>query len=314
MKKFYLLSVILLIFAIGYSQTYKPMLKENKTWETGYYIPFQSIPTTDYYIFYLNGDTLVDGNHYYKLFGRDTVIAGNPLPLTYPSISQFTGKLIREDTLTKQIFGRTLGDTSELIIYDFSVNVGDTMRSVQWGMTSGPPPYSHAIVDSIKPYVLNNGETSKIYYVNPLDFGVLTFPFFVIEGVGGCNGFYYPFQGVFEDGANLTCVKDNGVELYSNGICGTILSIYDNEFVETALNIFPNPTNGNELFISGENISTIEILNLQGQLIKTIEASTNEVLINIANQAKGIYFVKAQFNDGTIVIKKLIVNPLGVIK
>ena len=307
MKKFYLLSVILLISIIGFSQAYKPMLEENKTWETGYYIPFQSIPTTDYYLCYLDGDTLVDGNLYYKLFVRDTVIAGNPLPLTYPSISQFTGKLIREDTLTKQIFGRTLGDTCELIIYDFSVNVGDTMRSVQWGMSS-PDLYNHAIVDSIKPYVLDNGEISKIYYVNPLDFGVLTYPFFVIEGVGSVHDFYYPFYGVFEDDVHLNCVKDNGVTLYSNGTCGTILSINDKKNDQTAFNIYPNPNNGEQVSIVGENIKTIELLNVQGKLLKTFKVNSSELLINLENQAKGIYFVKAQFNNGTIVIKKLVAN------
>lgn len=126
------------------------------------------------------------------------------------------------------------------------------------------------------------------------------------------NGFYYPFDYEFEFDVDLACVKDNGEILWCAygdvGYCGNITSITSNNTDNTLFDIYPNPNNGEQVSIVGDNLKTIELLNVQGQLIKSMKVNTNEVLINIENQAKGIYFVKAQFKNGVIIIKKLVVN------
>ncbi len=52
-------------------------------------------------------------------------------------------------------------------------------------------------------------------------------------------------------------------------------------------NIYPNPTTG-QITIESENIQQVEVYNISGVLVK----STTSNIINIGEQAKGVYFVK----------------------
>jgi hypothetical protein len=312
MKKLNLFSISLLFSIIGFSQAYKPMLKENKTWEeeTSDFLNYQ-FPQTWHSRYALEGDTLVDGHYYFKMQKHITLSGTNPwdcCPPLFDTTKVFTGKLIREDTYAKKVWvrGTNLGDTTELLIYDFSVNVADTMSS--WG-ACGPSSYCNAIVDSIQPYILENGDTVRIFYVTPLNFGVLMHPFYVIESIGSFNSFYYPFINVFENGASLNCVKDSGELLYSGiGIgCGTVISINEMNN-KTTFNIYPNPNNGEQISITGKEINSIEILNIQGQLIKTVEVNKDSTLINLEDLPKGLYFVKVLFENGKVLTEKLILH------
>jgi len=66
--------------------------------------------------------------------------------------------------------------------------------------------------------------------------------------------------------------------------------------------IYPNPTNGT-ITIDGKGIEQIEIYNISGILIKTI----NNKNIDLSKQAKGVYFVKIIAKESTI-IKKIILE------
>jgi hypothetical protein len=68
--------------------------------------------------------------------------------------------------------------------------------------------------------------------------------------------------------------------------------------------VYPNPAIIN-LNIETPQISIIEILNLQGQIIKTINTVEKETSIDISSFAKGMYFVKVKTERG-IAVKKFI--------
>jgi hypothetical protein len=72
----------------------------------------------------------------------------------------------------------------------------------------------------------------------------------------------------------------------------------------SAFNLFPNPTS-DFINIETQQKSEIEILNIAGQLIKSITANENTTSMDISDFAKGMYFVKVKTEKG-IAVKKFI--------
>ena len=71
--------------------------------------------------------------------------------------------------------------------------------------------------------------------------------------------------------------------------------------------MFPNPTNGNNIYFSVTENATIHIYNVLGKLIQSSEVTKSKNSINISEFAKGIYLVK--INSGKqFITKKLIKN------
>jgi len=80
---------------------------------------------------------------------------------------------------------------------------------------------------------------------------------------------------------------------------------------ENSMEIFPNPANG-EIQVqgsksndmpAGRHVQSLEIYNIQGQLIKSVVANDIVTTIDISGLAKGMYFVKAKTDKGIEVEK-----------
>ena len=77
------------------------------------------------------------------------------------------------------------------------------------------------------------------------------------------------------------------------------------------LNLYPNPIkSGSELIIEVPNIERVEIYNLNGKLIKSIDNSNWNINLKIStsNITQGYYLVKIQDYKGKIFMRKLIVQ------
>ena len=87
-----------------------------------------------------------------------------------------------------------------------------------------------------------------------------------------------------------------------------IVKLSDNtgitESIKRDINIYPNPAN-KTIIIDGLQAGKIEIINLQGQVIKNINITEERTTIDISKLSGGIYTMKIKTNDG-IVVKKLI--------
>jgi len=84
-----------------------------------------------------------------------------------------------------------------------------------------------------------------------------------------------------------------------------ILPVSVNEnFINDSFVIYPNPTTDN-LTIETPQKATIEILNIEGQIIKTINSSGKETTIDLRNLSSGVYIIKAKTERG-VVVKKFI--------
>ena len=70
------------------------------------------------------------------------------------------------------------------------------------------------------------------------------------------------------------------------------------------INFYPNPAS-DKLTIKFLQKSTIEILNIESQIIKSINEAENQTVIDISDFARGMYFIKAK-TDKEIIVKKFV--------
>ncbi|HOK37623.1 MAG TPA: T9SS type A sorting domain-containing protein [Bacteroidales bacterium] len=75
--------------------------------------------------------------------------------------------------------------------------------------------------------------------------------------------------------------------------------------INSISSIYPNPASDILNIFSKEIISNIEISNICGQIVKSIDLSDNSIIVNISELEAGIYFIKINKN-GNIEIQKFI--------
>ena len=68
------------------------------------------------------------------------------------------------------------------------------------------------------------------------------------------------------------------------------------------INLFPNPAIDN-LLIETPQKAEIKIINIEGQLVKSIVSYENPTSVNISGLASGMYFIKAKTEKGVIFMK-----------
>lgn len=75
--------------------------------------------------------------------------------------------------------------------------------------------------------------------------------------------------------------------------------------------VFPNPCNGLFTMQIGEtqyNINNIEICNLIGEIVYSEKSKGSNILIDLSDKSKGIYFYKIQSNNQVMATGKIVVN------
>jgi hypothetical protein len=80
----------------------------------------------------------------------------------------------------------------------------------------------------------------------------------------------------------------------------------DNNF-SNRFKMYPNPTNGNQVFFNLSENATVNLYNILGKKIVTAKLSEKNNSLNISNLSKGIYLIKVTTGNQEI-IKKLIKN------
>ena len=92
-----------------------------------------------------------------------------------------------------------------------------------------------------------------------------------------------------------------------DSVCITITSTAGVDNILSAsgeINVYPNPNNGQFTVVLSEGTSTgssIEIYNVLGQDIKSEKLKTNSTVINLSNQANGVYLYRVLEENGNLV-------------
>ncbi|MFK8044851.1 MAG: T9SS type A sorting domain-containing protein [Crocinitomicaceae bacterium] len=218
---------------------------------------------------------------------------------------------IREDA--GQIFFVPVDSTSEFLLYDFTLNVGESayvLIQLPWGqpheyiMDSVQVDYVDTIIVNNSPRrVINAGEYSWI------------------EGIGATSGlFMEPYSNVSNYFIDLICVSTDDTIVYDYGNlnsgplaqgipgnCDLALTI-DETDIASAISVYPSPTTGSiAVEIKGDNqIKTIRLINSIGQEISTItNLSSGITEFDIAGPT-GIYFIEIYTEDNQKTVQKII--------
>ena len=80
-------------------------------------------------------------------------------------------------------------------------------------------------------------------------------------------------------------------------------SVAENQ--ENVYNIYPNPTNGN-ITVCGEELNMVEVYNLCGQKVMTVEANSSSVNVNMSALTTGVYMVKIVDSYGNATVNKVV--------
>jgi len=280
MKTFAFLFIMTLGFTNAFSQDYYPIVQENNEWNIlqvvypGSGNPWDTIYWTISYKF--TGDTIISDQAYKKVYKSEEEI---PINWEYEGC-------IREEEQKVWYFPKY--GNGETKIYDFTVNMGDTISFL----------YQPMVVDSIS-YKEINGEDRKHFYFSYIDFS--PFKEIWIEGIGSNYGVLSSGNGMTLGGWTwFLCMSENGELIYMNPNYNSclLISTGTKETINPEINIFPNPTN-NILIV--ENLShallkSIKLVDLKGNIIK--EFSTDQENLNLNGIKPGSYIICDGFTPG----------------
>jgi hypothetical protein len=182
------------------------------------------------------------------------------------------------------------------LLYDFSLNKGDTLYSYQPTFDSNVA-LNRYVIDSIN-YIQITGKLIKRQYLHTIDSTQLSDNryFFlsgdILEGIGNTTYMFgetfYTFD-VF--GPYLKCYSDSEIS-YSVTNCDSLISINESDQSQR-IQIYPNPTL-DEIILnySGHQPFDIEIINSLGvKMMEQNKLSSDMNPINVEALESGIYFL-----------------------
>lgn len=296
MKKLTLILIVALMSGILNSQS---IIDTTKRWSTVIHELPSYIIFTEYIKF--GGDTIIDLLSYKKVL-RSTD--------EFQNVWESYG-FIRE-TFDKKVYYRT-DTTPEYLLYDFELNVNETIETTG---IYGDVYNSHLtpmtfLVSQIDSVYLGNVYRKQLH-LNPVIQGdTSTYASeFWIEGIGSKTGILH-WEAYFVGGNSyqLLCHLKNDTIVYQNPSYTTCYYYYDwldvkGNIFEDRINVYPNPANDN-LFINTDENATVEIINMQGQIVATKTLSDKNSSIDVSELRCGVYTMRVKTDNG-IAMKKMV--------
>ena len=194
-----LLFILTLLSLLTYGQDYYPIVEDDKIWNV---LSVIYIPSDPYYdttfltvSYKILGDTVIDDIAYKKMYSSNE---------EYPVNWSFE-YFIREND-DKKIWFRRFTEDNENLLYDFSINVGDSV-------IVGHSLDEYLYVDSITTVAINEVPRNKYWMSSNYDYYSETW----IEGIGSNKGIVWSGSMTIVGGwIWLLCVSDEGELLYMN--------------------------------------------------------------------------------------------------
>ncbi len=308
--KYYLI-VFLLAFSFsvfGQANVYHPFPDSNATWcsmwvaSTGCLGGFLD-STVDTY--QLNGDTLINGLTYHKLYHYLANYDNCPPPWTSASI----GKIyLRQEAIQKKVWIFDVASQHEEIFYDFNLNIGDTIDQGEQCWAYGGFKYKVFLIDS----VLINGNYRKRFNYFPLgDSGCISS---MVEGIGALHGLTFQPSTCFEYFPYLTSFIENNQALYVDSFrtstCYDFLLDIDESSNQKILSVYPNPFHSSTLFelSYGFQNAELKVYNSVGINVLQLKINSPITILNRNNLISGFYYFQITNSNQIIANGKLIVE------
>jgi hypothetical protein len=305
MKKIIAISILsLLVSSIIIAQEYQKLIDENKIW---YVLDVDECiyPCYRTFIYKFQQDTIINDMKYYTSYETtDSTLQ------SYRSINVY----LREDTASQKVFLWDSFDGKDKLLYDFSLNTGDTII-----LDSNPINASQMelIVDKVDTIKIGSSNRKRIKLIKP-DKKNISEEEYWIEGIGSSSG-------ILRVGLNLAlihpefqllCVFQDNQHIYSIGepCYMSTVGIEKNNQISGSLKIFPNPVI-NESVITyeekGKNEDYIlQVFDAQGNIcFQNSFKKSLDYKVGNKDFAPGIYIATINNNKRILdMIKFIILN------
>ena len=212
----------------------------------------------------ISGDTLINANKYHKLSVPAEIVKTNGMcdsSGTWVQKGYYAGSF-REDRPAKKVYFIPPAHTNEQLLYDFNLQVGDSVKGYIKSFTGTPETVK--AIDS----VLVGNTYRKRWKINSV------YDIYIIEGIGSTYGLIKATPGTSTDPHLylITCFSQNGIPLYPSTSTNCDLIITSDERPvkdKPVINIFPNPSKGsfNINYSQTLNITAAYLTDLPGNLI-----------------------------------------------
>lgn len=253
------------------------------------------------YQFQFNGDTIINSSVYKKVYKSGWV--DSTLIQCYTGTPFGYQGALRDDSLQKKVFLIRPGNTTEDLVYDFNLNVGDTVRTILYDSLAGCPDIIIGYIDS----VFINGTWHTRW--NTTNIGCFAVGAMYVEGIGSLFGlldYYIEFEG----GPDLICINNNGTIVYPNqGTTCSLVGLTESyeeklcsiELIENQISITFNK--------NGRDCSQVyfKIYDTYGREIVSEELCDN-YLLNKINLNKGLLLIKFFNSNKIIQVNKIVIH------
>ena len=283
-----LLLLLMAMEGMAKAQDYEPIIQEGNEWHTLDVIVNPGFPPNHHYstlVHWLSDDTLVDGVRYTKVLETRN---GEGTPRLATLLREEDGKVWKRESAT------------DILIYDFTAQVGDTLRFGDFH------EFDFFVVDSISIEQIGGKDRRKFWFGLEYDFtgepvAIETWT----EGIGSdmgllFSGWYYVTGGYYR----ALCFHQNGELLWQNDYYGTCMIDAVEEEVAPAVTVYPNPAS-ETVRIEGLEPAEVQVYNTLGQMVKTVKDSHE---INMAGLPQGVYLLRIADADGNIYTNKITVR------
>ena len=283
--KFYtLLATLLLMGGLKMqAQEYLPIAQMGNEWHT-FEVAIHGIINN--YVNRCSGDTIIGDVRYMKIMG--TVNDGNPN--FYTLMREEDGKVWKRYSVAHE----------EILLYDFTASVGDTLCFGDFGACF--------VLDSISTEQIGGADRRKFWFgLEYDDWGRPRTQETWVEGIGSNYGLLWSGYYRIPDGWHcLLCFHQKGELVWKKPEYNTCIYPYDavEENKDSEIAVYPNPVR-DRVVIEGIEVAEVEVYNALGQLVKTVQ-NANE--INVNGLAEGIYLLRITATDGKVYTNKITIR------
>ncbi|HKK59887.1 MAG TPA: T9SS type A sorting domain-containing protein [Salinivirga sp.] len=284
MKKTLLLILMVGVLMHASAQDYYPFDTANISWTEREILG--EPPETTYYHYFVEGDTVIDDQKYFKIFeDQDSAYS-------YMGAFREENRIVYYRGMDYWMFE----PDSTVVLYDFTKDVGDTVYT-------GPYAAPQVIqgIDS----VMVDGAYHKRYSTN--------WNHQWIEGVGSLAGFLYPITEVPIETWQLwmSCFKKNGEVIYLHpefSDCTTMVGLPEDE-PQGKVRVYPNPvTSGEMMHISApRHIVRYQVMDISGRIIEQEKGiKSKQLTISTPFFGEGVYVIRLSTENREYVQKFLV--------
>lgn len=221
--------------------------------------------------------------------GSDTLIANDTFKKVIKCPEQVYHGAYRSEN--RKVYFVPKDSTNQFLLYDFSVEVGDTIPQVYFEYFYGDGMFLTDYVIYHIDTIFVNGNPHKRINDN------------WVEGIGNLQGFLLePFFNISQYRVELTCMSiENTVYFPMQDVTPCPLDLAVSDVILPKIAISPNPTS-DKLIIEGINdAAEINVINAQGKTVDFRRLSTHELAVS--DLVAGVYFVQVTQNKQLAIVK-----------